>query len=138
MKRKFFITQYAAITRKKRLMLLRNDDCSDIRGKWVFPGGHIDMELDPLKALEREIKEELNMTLKSAVPIKTEIKLYPTGYRFVVYYKVSVAGKIKISKEHDSYRWVSLEDLKKLKLRDAQEKKVIENILRNVDTKNLG
>jgi 8-oxo-dGTP diphosphatase len=134
-KRLFYITQYAAMLRNGRLLLLRDTDCDGthpaLKGKWIFPGGHIDTELDPIKALKREIKEELDMKLKSAFPIRTEIKLYPTGYRFVVYYRTEAAGKIRLSEEHDAYKWVSLKDVKKMRFRDAQEKNVVEDILRS-------
>jgi 8-oxo-dGTP diphosphatase len=131
MKRKFYITQYAAIfDSKKRLLVVR--DAMRLKGLWVLPGGHINEELDPLQALKREIKEETNLDMKDAEVFSTAIKYYRAGdkgYRLVIYYKVLAKGKIKLNRENDAYLWASLKDTKNMKFRDNQERKIILDML---------
>ncbi len=116
-KRKFYVTQYAAIFDKEnRLLLLRDAATEAIIGKWVFPGGHIDMEADPLAALAREIKEETNLKMAAAWVFRTAVIKYEDGdWRFVVYYVCSAKGNVRLSKEHDAFEWADLEKAKKLK-----------------------
>lgn len=130
MRRNFYITQYATIfDNKKRLLVVRDANHRHIKGRWVLPGGHIDDELDPILALRREIKEETNLRMKKAETFAVAIKHYPTGHRFVVYYKVHATGKIKLDHENDAYMWITLKDMKKMKFRDSDERKLIIKVL---------
>ena len=71
MKKRFYVTQYAIIIRNKKLLLLKDNCHTTVKGKWVFPGGHIDLE-NPTTALGREIKEELGCNLIKANLFKTD------------------------------------------------------------------
>lgn len=114
-------------------MLMLKDKCPCFsQNKWVFPGGHIDMELDPMEALERELREETSLQLIKATPVRTNIYKYPTGWRYRVYFKCTVKGKIKLSHEHKEYRWMSKKDVrnKLFIFRDPELKKVVLEFLR--------
>jgi len=128
--RKFHVTQYAAIFNKKCLLLLKDSD--RIKGTWCFPGGHVDLETDPIKALGRELNEELGVKLIKAALFNTAIKKYPSGkWKYVVYYKCLVKGSIKLSHEHSEYKWICLKDLKSMTFRDAHERQLIITLLKD-------
>jgi len=130
MKKRFYVTQYAIVFKNRKLLLLKDNCHTKVRGKWVFPGGHIDME-DPITALGREIKEELGCSLIKASLFKTCVKKYASGWRYVVYYKCSIDKiKIKLSNEHSEYKWASLKDVKNMKFRDSNEKQLIIELLK--------
>ncbi|MBI4170835.1 MAG: NUDIX hydrolase [Candidatus Aenigmarchaeota archaeon] len=128
-RRKFYASQYAAILKDKKLLMLRDAEHGKLRGKWVFPGGHIDEETDTLSALSREVKEETNLNLKSAAVFHTTIKKYPKGWTMIIYYKCKATGKIRLDHENDAYKWISSEDAKDMKFRDEGEKKIVSGLL---------
>lgn len=131
MKKRFYVTQYATILQNKKLLLLKNNGHTKVRGKWVFPGGHVNLEKDPIVSLKREVKEELGCNLIKADIFKTYIKKYHSGWRYVVYYKCSInKTKIKLSPEHSEYKWTSLKNIKGMKFRDDVEKQLIMQLLR--------
>ena len=100
------------------------------QNKWVFPGGHIDKESDPIQALKRELKEETSMNLVKSLPVRTNIYKYPSGWRYRVYFKCGVKGKIKLSQEHSEYKWITKRDIRKMVFRDRDLKKVVIEFLR--------
>ncbi len=131
-KGKFYVTQYAAIFDKENRLLLLRDAVPEhsILGKYVFPGGHINMEDDPVSALAREIKEETNLKMTAAWVFSTAIKKYPDGdWRFIVYYVCHAKGSVKLDKDHDAFEWTDLAQTKKMKFRDNEEKQIIIGLL---------
>ncbi len=128
--KRFYVTQYAAIFNRNKMLMLRNVIGSKYMNCWVFPGGHIDEDKNPIAALAREVKEETNLNLKGAIIFKSDIKKYPTGWRYVVYYKCRATGKIKLDYENDAYRWASLSDVGRMKLRDKKEKRIVLELLK--------
>ncbi len=100
-------------------------------GLWEFPGGKLEPTETPEKALHREIKEEIGITLKSPRPI-LRIKHAYTKYAvdlhcFLADYK---EGKIRLTAAQD-HRWVTIDEMKKLAFPAANVK--IINHLRSLD-----
>ena len=129
-RRRFYVTQYALIVSDHKILMVKDKCPCFAQNKWCLPGGHIDMELDPLKALKRELKEETNLDLQKAFPVKTNIYKYSTGLRYRVFFKCTVKGKIKLSHEHDEYKWMSKKDVKNILFRDKELKKIVLKFLR--------
>ena len=85
-----------------------------ISNPYDLPGGTIKPFENELNALLREIKEETNMTVK---PIKN---LGPHKIITLPEFQVSAniylckykGGKIKLSREHQSYKWVPINEIK--------------------------
>jgi len=136
-KRKFFVTQYAAIFDKEnRLLLIRDALHESLKGTWVFPGGHIDMETDPLAALAREIKEETGLKMTAAWVFRTAILKYEDGdWRFVVYYVCAAKGNVRLSKDHDAFEWADLEKAKKMKFCRSEKPLVLDLLERKKGAK---
>ena len=78
---------------------------------WLdFPGGRIDEgESDIIDALNRELREETTLEVEVVDPFATWLgrgnTVYLVGYRCRY-----VSGEVKLSDEHESYRWVSRAD----------------------------
>ena len=118
------------------MLLMRNANDEQIKGKWVFPGGHIDSDADVISALAREVKEETNLKISSAWVFKTAIKKYPDGlWRYVVYYICEANGSFKLSEEHDAFEWADLKTAKKMQFRDNEEKQLVMDLIKRKNSK---
>lgn len=103
--------------------------------EWLPIGGHIELNEDPEMALYREIQEEcgLKVRILAEAPkiAHSGVKPLPTpayidthkidkGHRHIafVYFGTSVSDRAKLlTREHRELKWVSPQDLKKLKPR---------------------
>lgn len=89
-------------------------------GYWDIPGGEFEGdESDPMVALNREIKEETNLTVKTGkiIHLFSEIQS-PTRHQFQAIYDCEYQGGeiVLDTNEHDEYRWLTLEEILKLPL----------------------
>jgi 8-oxo-dGTP diphosphatase len=133
MKKQLLVTQYAAIFDKdNKLLLMRDAVHPTTKGRWIFPGGHInDEETDAMSALSREIKEETSLDMKSAWVFKAQLKQYSDKkWRLVLYYVCNAKGNVRLSSEHDEFRWIDQKSAGKLEFRDDDEKSLIFDLLK--------
>jgi len=91
-------------------------------GYETLKGGKLKNETDA-QAIRRELKEETSLKPKEIVNLNLKSKfLYPKKYQKMFHkrgfigncYIVRAEGKIKLSKEHSSYRWLDYDKAKKL------------------------
>lgn len=96
-------------------------------GLWEFPGGKLEPSETPEKALRREIKEELGITLKSPRPI-LRIKHAYTKYTVDLHCFLAdyADGKIQPATAQN-YRWATLREMKKLAF-PAANAKIIDHL----------
>lgn len=96
------------------------------KGGWDFPGGGIDYGEDPTESMLREIEEETNLEVADIKPILT--KSYTTEkFAIMIGYtaKAVDANILKLSPEHDQYRWVSIEEALSLDLPELHQEIVL-------------
>jgi len=81
---------------------------------WVLPGGHVEYGETAEKAVKREMKEELGVSVK----IKKIIGVYSNPKRDPRYHTVTIAyllkkgkGKIRLNEEAPEFKYFSLEKL---------------------------
>ena len=81
---------------------------------WVLPGGHVEYGETVEKAVKREMKEELGVSVK----IKKIIGVYSNPKRDPRYHTVTIAyllkkgkGKIRLNEEAPEFKYFSLEKL---------------------------
>lgn len=100
--------------------------------KWAhqidFPGGVVEKGEDDIDALIREIKEECGFTIDRSMVKKLSTYKTPIITRdiFAVYLKNS--PNVKISWEHESYRWVAIDTLLNMKIPNNTDRYVTEII----------
>ena len=107
-----FIGLKAFIRNDKDLLILHNP----LMGL-DLPGGKIqENELDLKRALQREVREETNLSISVGAPFFTWFFTVPTdsGHRsagkkiFSVGYQCTyISDKVKLSSEHDWYKWIN-------------------------------
>ena len=100
----------AFLMKDEQFLLLNRNDPPLI---WGTPGGKLDINEDPITGLKREVKEETGLEIEVVMPVTTWFGSFNNKNIFAVdylcYYK---SGEIKLSEEHNSFKWLSLKDLK--------------------------
>lgn len=103
----------AVIRKGDRVFIQKRPATGLMAGLWEFPGGKIQHGETPVKALKREIKEEMGITIKNLRPI---MKIRHAYTRFKVnlycFWAEMDKGKIRLSFAQKG-EWVRLQDLKK-------------------------
>lgn len=115
MDRKFGVATKAIIKRGEKFLVIFKSDTEEISPNEIdIPGGRLKFGETLEEGLKREIKEELNINIKVKKlsrgwsMIKDDLHL--VGLTFLADY---VSGKIKLSGEHTSFKWVSKEEILK-------------------------
>jgi len=100
----------AFLIKDNKFLLLKRSDPPLI---WGPPGGKLEINEDPITGLKREVKEETGLEIEVKMPVTTWFgefnnkKIFAVDY--LCYYQ---SGKIKLSAEHNSSKWLTLHDLK--------------------------
>ena len=112
------VSQKAVIFNKegKFLVMLRGATAPANPLKWDLPGGDVDFGEDPRASILREIKEEAGIEVSELTPFDVEAHINSDNcHWFTVTYKAKAKSEdVKISWEHDEYKWVSVEEFSKL------------------------
>lgn len=90
---------------------------------WELPGGKVEKGEFFTDALVREIKEETDLDCEVgdfAEAIQNDYSHKRTVQ--IMMYLENVTGEVKISEEHTEWMWVSLEDMKNLKISTSLKK----------------
>ena len=85
-------------------------------GYWVFPGGHVDYGERVEKAIQREMKEELGVSVKiiKLFGVYSDPKRDPRYHTIsLVYLLKKIKGKIKLNYEASEFKYFSLDNLPK-------------------------
>lgn len=110
--RLFYVGQKTVIEKTGKILILHDPQINAID----LPGGKIQVgETDFKQALKREVKEETGLTIEIGQPFSTgyfEFKPKSTHRNkgkqiYLIFFKCRyISGKIKLSEEHDWYKWV--------------------------------
>lgn len=108
----------AAVIIKDKKILLTQRGYGEYKDKREFPGGKIEKAESKEDAIKREIKEELDASIKvDNFLCKVEYD-YTTFYLKMNVFCVSLEDEHIIFKEHESYKWISFDDLDDVKKLD--------------------
>ena len=104
----------AAIIINNNKILLTQRGYGEYKDKWEFPGGKIEENETKEETIIREIKEELDAT------IKVEKFLTKVEYDYISFYLkmnvfiTSLTSSHLLFKEHESYKWIDVSELNDL------------------------
>lgn len=112
------VSQKAIIFNKegKFLVMLRGATAPANPLKWDLPGGDVDFGEDPWASILREIKEEAGIEVSGLTPFDVEAHINSKNCHWTtIAYKAKAKSEdIKISWEHDEYKWVNAEEFSNL------------------------
>jgi 8-oxo-dGTP pyrophosphatase MutT (NUDIX family) len=103
----FYVGQKAFIEKGHELLVLHGNVVG-----LDFPGGKIQVgEIDLEKSLKREVREETGLEIEVGRPFATWTKDMTKKYKgeklLLVGYRCKyISGKVRISHEHEKFRWV--------------------------------
>ncbi len=92
----------------------KSSDYSYISKKFEFPGGKIELGESKEDALNREILEELSVNIEIISFFTTVEHQYPDFLLKMHTYICNLASKKIVLKEHISYKWMELKNLRNL------------------------
>ena len=122
----------AAIIKKDNKILATKRGYGEFINMWEFPGGKIESNETEEEALIREIKEELDCTIK---PTKFALDLeyqYPTFYLKMSCYEAEITKGTPKLLEHNDAKWLSKDQLNTLNWIPA-DIKIIDYLKENMD-----
>lgn len=99
------------IFNNEKILLCRRKEGKSLAGFWEFPGGKVETNEDDVEALERELLEELDMTVEVLHHFKTVSYEREAPNIELVALKCIFKFSNFTLVDHDSYAWVSLDEL---------------------------
>ena len=105
----------AAVIVRGKQVLATQRGYGEHEGWWEFPGGKVERGESPERALEREIREELNADIRVGRHLCTAEHDYPTFHLSMRCYLCRLADERFELLEHHAARWLgaaSLNDVK--------------------------
>jgi len=83
---------------------------------WDLPGGDLDFGEDSLAGISREIKEETGLEIIDLAPFDVDSRING-GNEFwvtIAYVATTTSVDVRLSHEHDEFRWVTPKEFLKL------------------------
>jgi 8-oxo-dGTP diphosphatase len=100
--------------RGRCLLLKRRNGDNHFPGQWEFPGGKLDPCETVGAALAREVLEETGLSIDiGSVAGFVESELPEWRIVHLVFMARITLGEIRLSKEHQAYKWMPLPELNK-------------------------
>lgn len=109
------VAKVIVVSPRGELLVLRRS-ASDVRrpGEWDLPGGHSDGDEFAEEAATRETLEEAGIQIDprklQLLTTRTEMVEADKNVHWLFYAAKTDQTEVKLSSEHDEYRWVSLDE----------------------------
>lgn len=103
----------AIIYNDDKILIAQRSERMALPLKWEFPGGKIEKGEDKNTALQREIKEELDMDIEVGEALEPIIYHYENFSISLYPYLCTSSSKKFIKREHREICWEKIENLKK-------------------------
>ncbi len=106
----------------KILVLFRNESAPKRPLTWDLPGGLLEANESPKEAVMREVKEETGIKLNSVKILDVSYSIKGDGYdcpiiTFIYTHRLeSNTDEVKLSHEHNRYKWVAKDEFFRLKI----------------------
>jgi 8-oxo-dGTP diphosphatase len=109
----------AIIMENGKILLTKRNLNGNLPGYWEFPGGKRENNETIFECLEREIKEELNISCKALSVFAENIYEYENGTIKLIAINAKLYSKNIILNVHDEYIWAEISNLLNYKLAPA-------------------
>ncbi|WP_219845142.1 MULTISPECIES: NUDIX domain-containing protein [unclassified Paenibacillus] len=101
----------AVIMDDRKVLITRRKGEDGTPGLWEFPGGKLEGSESLEQCLRREIKEELNISIKVRKYFRESVVQTEKGtYRIMAFFAKHINGEIKLNVHHEA-KWVDITDL---------------------------
>lgn len=127
------IVTAAVILKDDKVLITQRKSGGNQEFKWEFPGGKLEKGESPEKCLIREIKEELNLDIKSNGIFDVVYHKYPDITILLLAYKCEIIGGTINAIDCNDYKWVSLHEIKKFDFSEA-DIPIMEKLIHTVDS----
>jgi 8-oxo-dGTP diphosphatase len=131
MSKTFSLGQKAFIVRNSKVLVIKRSLAVAKGGFWDIPGGRLEWGEDLASGLAREVLEETGLRLKKVIaPISLSTftnSAKPDNQIIRIIYFCTASGKIKLSHEHTEFRWVNIDEYKKLTFLDSEYLALLKN-----------
>lgn len=115
----------AILNEQNKILITRRSPDKILGGKWEFPGGKLEHGEEVEDALEREIQEELSISIKDIKLLHIKPFVYEHGACLILFYLAKhAAGTLKLI-DHDQAQWCSAKEIQNFDLLPAN-KEVLE------------
>ena len=104
----------AAIIINNNKILLTQRGYGEYKDKWEFPGGKIEENETKEETIIREIKEELDASIKIEKFLTKVEYDYTSFYLKMNVFIASLTSSHLLFKEHESYKWIDISELNDL------------------------
>ena len=105
------VSKVVILSKTNRFLILRVSMNDKYLGQWDLPGGHLIVGENPEDGLIRETYEETGLIIKNPT------KMYVEG-KVTFYFTKMPVGTIKLSEEHDKYKFLRLEQIEDYDISD--------------------
>lgn len=112
------VRQYAILTDSLgKLLILQLPKSYDdsAANTWTLPGGKLEPDDNPIKGVEREIREETGLAATVSSPCSVARWSTRNSKKLAIFYRATVEGDApapKLSNEHQRAFWVTADELK--------------------------
>ncbi|WP_169713579.1 NUDIX hydrolase [Paludifilum halophilum] len=115
MQKPYKIAAKAILFDRNRVLVLRKSpeerSAKDSHG-WDFPGGGLEPSEPLMDALYREVLEETGLQIRVIGPAYIYDDIQEEKHLIIVKFAChQPSGRLKLSAEHESYRWTPMEEL---------------------------
>ncbi|MDE1833020.1 MAG: NUDIX domain-containing protein [Candidatus Micrarchaeota archaeon] len=100
----------------KFLFLRRSNHTENWRRKWQLPGGRMEWGESPLDTMRREVMEETGLSLRGPVLAGAYTSMIRSrkGVEYhtllIVFHARTRSSRVRLSDEHDEYRWMTVRE----------------------------
>lgn len=116
--------------REGKYLLIRRsgEKYQEVVHKWDIPGGRINPGATLSDNLAREVDEETGLQMTSEPRLIAAQDILPTPEKHVVRltYLGEAEGELRLSDEHDGFRWVTMDELKTFENLDRYLRKLLD------------
>lgn len=111
----------AIIIKNNKILVAKRRDNQYFKNKWEFPGGKIEKGETPEECLQREVKEEFDITVRIDSFFMESKFQYPHMKIHLLTYLAYIQSGTLQANEHEEYQWVSTSELDDFDFLEADE-----------------